>query len=63
MNALEKKLPNVSNLVTKTDYNTKVSEIEKKVSDRNHDKHMTTPEFNKLTTEFSTSRFSIKDRF
>ena len=63
MNALENKLPNVSNLVTKTDYNTKVSEIEKKVSDRNHDKHMATPEFNKLTTEFSTSRFSIKDRF
>ena len=61
MTALENKLPNVSNLVTKTDYNTKVSEIEKKVSDRNHDKHMTTPEFNKLTTENFRARLAQAD--
>ena len=34
-----------------TNYNTKISEIERKVSDHNHDKYITTPEFNKLTTE------------
>ena len=30
----------------KTDYDTKVSENEKKVSDHNHDKYITTSEFN-----------------
>ena len=28
----------------KTDYNTKVNEIEKKTTDQNHDKYITTPE-------------------
>ena len=32
----------------KTDYNTKISEIEKKITDYNHGKYMTTPEFNNL---------------
>ena len=31
------KIPDVNNLVKKTDYNTKISEIENKVSDRDHD--------------------------
>ena len=37
----------------KTDYNTKLNEIEKtrKNADHNHDKYITTPEFNKLTAE------------
>ena len=48
LTAVENKIPDVSNLVTKTDCNTKVSEIEKKVSDHNHDKYITTPEFNNL---------------
>ena len=34
----------------KTDYNTKISDIENKISDHNHDKYITTSEFNKLTT-------------
>ena len=46
-----KYLPNVTNLVEKTDYNTKTNEIEKKITDHNHDKYITTPEFNKLTGE------------
>ena len=33
----------------KTDYDTKIREIEKKVTDHDHDKYITTPEFNKLT--------------
>ena len=43
----------VSNLVKKktTDYDTKISEIEMKVTDHDHDKYITTPEFNKLTAE------------
>ena len=44
-------MPSVSNLVKKTDYNTNVSDIEKKITDHNHDKYFTTPEFNKFTAE------------
>ena len=51
LTAVENKIPNVSNLVKKTDYNKKISEIEGKISNHNHDKYITTPEFNKLTTE------------
>ena len=35
-------------LLIKTDYNTKINEIEKKLTDENHEKYITTPEFNKL---------------
>ena len=35
-----------SGLVKKTDYNTKISELEKKLTNHNHDKYITTPEFN-----------------
>ena len=49
---LENKIPNISSLVKKKkDYNTKITEIEKKLTDLNHDKCITTPEFNKLTAE------------
>ena len=50
MTAVENKIPNVSRLVTKTDYNTKINEIKKKITDHDHDKCITS-EFNKLTTE------------
>ena len=52
-----KYLPNVSNLVEKTYYNEKISEIENKITtDHNHDKHITTQKFNKLTTENFSAR-------
>ena len=35
----------------KTDYETKVNKIEKKISDHSHGKQITTPEFNKRTGE------------
>ena len=44
--AVENKIPSVSSLVKKADYNTKISELEKKLTDHNHDKYITTPEFN-----------------
>ena len=54
---VENKIPNVSNLVKKTDYNTKISKIENKIAtDHNHDKYITTQEFNKLTSESFTVR-------
>ena len=33
---------------------TKISELEKKVTDHNHDKYITTPEFNTLAAVFNT---------
>ena len=42
----------------KTDYNTNISEIEKKITDHDHNKHITTPEFNKLTAENVTARLA-----
>ena len=56
MTAVENKIPDTSNLVKKTDYNTKVTEIEKKLTDHNHDKYITTTEFNKLATDTFNAR-------
>ena len=58
LTAAENKIPDVSSLVKKTDYNTKISEIAKKVSDHNHDKYITAPEFNRLTTENFKARLA-----
>ena len=48
LTGVETKIPSVSNLVKKTDYDTKITEIEKKFTDHNRDKYITTPEFNTL---------------
>ena len=45
-------------LVKKTDYNTKISEIENKVSDHNHDKYITTPEFSILAARVFHARLA-----
>ena len=68
LTAVENKMPNISNLVI-TDYNTKISELEKKLTDHNHGKYITTSEFNTLAADvilqckISTSTFNNKDRF
>ena len=49
---MENKIPNVSSLVKKTDCDTKISELEKKITDHKHGKYITTPEFNKITAEY-----------
>ena len=55
LTVVENKILNVSNLVKKkkqqTDYDTKISEIEKRVADHNHDKYLTTPEFKNFTAD------------
>ena len=51
MTAVESKIPDISSLIKKTDYNVKISEIEKKFTDHNHDKYNTTSEFNNLTAK------------
>ena len=57
LTAVENKIPNVSNLGKKTDYNAKINAIEKKITtDHDHDKYITTQEFNKLTSENFAAR-------
>ena len=56
LTAVESKIPDVSSLVKKTGFDIKVGEIEKKLTDHNHDKYITTPEFNKLTAKNFAAR-------
>ena len=55
---VKNKIPNVSSLIKKADYDTKVSEIEKKITDHNHDKHITNPEFNTLAADVFNARLA-----
>ena len=61
LTANENKIPNISSLVEKTDYNTKITEIEKKLTYHIQDKYITTPDFNKLTTENFAARLKQAD--
>ena len=56
LTAVENKVPNISSLVKKTDYNTKITEIENRLIDHNRGKYITTPEFNRLTAENFAAR-------
>ena len=53
LTTIENKIPDVSNLVNKTDYNTKVIEIED-----NHDKYIDTQEFDKLAADAFNARIA-----
>ena len=53
-------MPVVSSLVKKTDYNTKISEIENNVKDHNHDECITTPEFNTMATDTFKARLAAQ---
>ena len=57
--AVENKIPYVSSLVKKKiNYDTKISELEKKLTDHNHDKYITTPEFNTLAADVFNARLA-----
>ena len=58
MTSTENKIPNVSNLVKKTDYNTKISETESKINNHDHDKYITTPKFNNLAARVFNARLA-----
>ena len=47
-----------SDLVKATDYYTKINEIEKKITDHDHAKYITTQKFNKLASEDSAARLA-----
>ena len=62
--AVENIIPNVSNLVKKTDYDTKISEIENKITtNHDHDKYITTREFNikKIYCKIITTNLASKN--
>ena len=61
LTTVENKIPDVSSLVKKTDCKTKITEIEKKLTDHNHDKYITTPEFNTLAEDVFNARFAQAD--
>ena len=70
LTAVENEIPNASNLVKKTDYNTRISKTERKITaDHDHDKFITNQGFNKLTLENFTATLKQgnlvkkKDRF
>ena len=59
LTAVENKVPSISSLVKKkTDYSTKISELEKNLIDNNHDKYITTPKFNTLAANVFNARLA-----
>ena len=58
LTAVENKIPDVSSLVEKTNYDTKIPDIEKKITDLDHDKYFTTPEFNTMATNVFNARLA-----
>ena len=45
-------------MVKKADYDTKISDIEKKITDHDHDKYITTPEFNTMAANVFNARLA-----
>ena len=45
-------------LKKKTDYGTKISDIEKKITDHDHDMYITTPEFNTMAADVFNARLA-----
>ena len=45
-------------VVKKIDCDTKISELEKKLTDHNHEKYITTPEFNTLAASVFNARLA-----
>ena len=51
LTAVENKIPSANSLVKKAGYDTKITEIGNKLNNHNHDKYITTPEFNALAAD------------
>ena len=58
LTTVENKIPDVSSLAKKTDYDTSITEIEKKFTDHDHDKYITTPEFNTMAASVFNARLA-----
>ena len=58
LTTVENKITSISGLVKKTDYNTKITNIENKLNNHNHDKYITTSEFNTLAAHVFNARLA-----
>ena len=58
MTTVENKIPSISGLVKKTDYNTNITDIENKLNNHNHDKYVATSEFNTLAANIFNARLA-----
>ena len=58
LTAVENKIPDVSGLVKKTNYDTKIEELENKLTNHDHEKYITTPEFNTLAADVFNGRLA-----
>ena len=45
-------------MLKKTDYNTKITEIDNKLNNHNHDKYIDTSEFNKIAADVFNARIA-----
>ena len=58
LTTVESKIPDISSLVKKPDYNTKITDIENKLTNHNHDKYIDTLEFNKFAVVIFNARLA-----
>ena len=58
MTTVENKIPSITGLVKKRDYNTKVTDIENILNNHNHDKYVATSEFNTLAANVFNARLA-----
>ena len=58
LTAVENKIHSISSLIKKTDYDTKISEIEKKLTNHDHNKYAATSEFNVLAANVFNTRLA-----
>ena len=58
LTSVENEIPDVSSLAKKTNFDTKTSELEKKLPNHDHDKYITTPEFNTLVGDVFNARLA-----
>ena len=61
MTTVENKIPSISGLDKKTDYNTKITDIENILNNHNHDKYVATLEFNTLAANAFNTRLAQKN--
>ena len=58
LTTVENKIPTITGLVKKTNYNTKITDIENKLTNQNHDKFVATLEFNTLAANVFHARLA-----
>ena len=56
MTTVENKIPSISGLLKKTDCNTKITDMENKLNNHNHDKYVATSELNTLAADVFNAR-------